>query len=402
MTLEQRNMTLKQDFHLAHSLHKDLDFNDCFNIDVEDVVQSLSRHSDDLSRSNAEEFADKLDQFEKLESLSSDSNRNENITYADLYLYPVRNNSWRRGNDEVRSCKDFSVSEMLQFPHVSNTQSQNKFLFDSFYCYSNLHHWYHYPTMTKSYAQGCSPTDARYQHSTVSMFQCLDEPKAASPSLSLATAQVKTSKNDVSIEASGIKKQDVTMKVTSLKQENHEKPCYGHIYYDFSLISEAMILNSKSITGDSIQSILQNDAMNTDAVKLSITKDPNRRQRITFPDKLLEMLSCKNCSELIGWKPHGRAFYIIDVKTFKSEGCNRFFKIQKYRSFERQLNFWDFRRITSGPDKGAYYHPLFLRGKPSLISFMSYVKIRSGNRRKSNPTSEPNFYALAEQRPLPK
>jgi hypothetical protein len=33
-----------------------------------------------------------------------------------------------------------------------------------------------------------------------------------------------------------------------------------------------------------------------------------------------------------------------------------FFEYSNYHSFNRLVNAWSFRRISSGPDRGSYYH----------------------------------------------
>lgn len=43
---------------------------------------------------------------------------------------------------------------------------------------------------------------------------------------------------------------------------------------------------------------------------------------------------------------------------------------------QRQLNLYDFQRITEGPDKGAYYHELFVQGRPILSTMMKRNKIK--------------------------
>ena len=56
---------------------------------------------------------------------------------------------------------------------------------------------------------------------------------------------------------------------------------------------------------------------------------------------------------------------------------------------------YGFLRITQGPDKGGYYHELFLRGKHYLVKEISRIQIKgTGVRSKSNPDQEPDFYTM--------
>lgn len=60
-----------------------------------------------------------------------------------------------------------------------------------------------------------------------------------------------------------------------------------------------------------------------------------------------------------------------------------------------QLNLYGFRRITTGRDKGGYYHELFMRGRALLALKMQRTKIKgTGARKPSQPKSEPNFYSM--------
>lgn len=91
--------------------------------------------------------------------------------------------------------------------------------------------------------------------------------------------------------------------------------------------------------------------------------------------------------------PHGRAFVVKQPKLLAAQILPRFFKQTKYLSFTRQLNLWGFRRITRGMDAGAYYHPLFLPGRPHLTMRMKRIKIKgTGVRLSPDPSKEPNFY----------
>lgn len=44
-----------------------------------------------------------------------------------------------------------------------------------------------------------------------------------------------------------------------------------------------------------------------------------------------------------------------------------------------QLNLYDFQRIAEGPEKGAYWHELFLRDQPMLSTNMKRNKVRNQN-----------------------
>lgn len=54
----------------------------------------------------------------------------------------------------------------------------------------------------------------------------------------------------------------------------------------------------------------------------------------------------------------------------------KYFKMGSFASFQRQLNLYDFVRISEGPDRGAYCHELFIRGKPLLSTTMRRTKIK--------------------------
>jgi HSF-type DNA-binding len=47
-----------------------------------------------------------------------------------------------------------------------------------------------------------------------------------------------------------------------------------------------------------------------------------------------------------------------------------------YASFQRQLNLYGFKSMSQGPDKGGYYHELFLRGRPDLAARITRQKFK--------------------------
>lgn len=64
-----------------------------------------------------------------------------------------------------------------------------------------------------------------------------------------------------------------------------------------------------------------------------------------------------------------------------------------YHSFNRLVNAWSFRRMSSGPDRGSYYHELFLRGRPNLHRMMRRLP-KSQKKAPMSKQDEPDFYSM--------
>jgi hypothetical protein len=95
---------------------------------------------------------------------------------------------------------------------------------------------------------------------------------------------------------------------------------------------------------------------------------------VLFPWKLHEMLQNSlndNKESVVSWLPEGRAFKVHNVPVFVHDILPQYFKQTKYKSFQRQLNLWGFERLTSGPIKGAYFHPSFLRDHPDWCKHLT-------------------------------
>jgi hypothetical protein len=92
-------------------------------------------------------------------------------------------------------------------------------------------------------------------------------------------------------------------------------------------------------------------------------------QQIPFPIKLhvmLEDMARGGSQNIVSWQPHGKAFRVHQPEVFAGTIIPRYFKLTKYKSFQRQLNLYGFHRIRKGLDKGAYCHTLFIRNKKSM------------------------------------
>ncbi|KAL7535186.1 hypothetical protein ACHAXR_009009 [Thalassiosira sp. AJA248-18] len=161
-----------------------------------------------------------------------------------------------------------------------------------------------------------------------------------------------------------------------------------HTYTDYANVDEDDLRMMKGTAGGS----------GSDAAKATPTKWLGRSCHggssvMPFPGKLLEVLDRGDLTSIVDWMPHGRAFIVKQPKVFTTHVLPRFFKQTKFLSFTRQLNLWGFKRITRGLDAGAYYHELFLPGRPNLVLRMKRQKIKgTGIRPIPNPEREPNFY----------
>lgn len=143
---------------------------------------------------------------------------------------------------------------------------------------------------------------------------------------------------------------------------------------------------------------------NTEPASNSLPRKKTGGVSQPFPEKLMALLDQETSDhpDVISWLPHGRAFLVRKPKAFSSEIMPNYFRQSKLTSFQRQLNLYGFRRITQGSDGGAYYHELFLRGRPNLCSQMTRQKVKgTGHKQPTDVASEPNFYAMPSVLPLP-
>jgi hypothetical protein len=111
---------------------------------------------------------------------------------------------------------------------------------------------------------------------------------------------------------------------------------------------------------------------NLNLSKIKNYKRPSKttRQRVpSFPVKLYRMLEevqRQGNENMVSWHPDGRSFRVHNPKKFVEAVLPMHFKQTKYKSFQRQLNFYGFQRVPSGPLEGSYGHPNFVRGNEEL------------------------------------
>jgi HSF-type DNA-binding len=140
-----------------------------------------------------------------------------------------------------------------------------------------------------------------------------------------------------------------------------------------------------------------------------ISVTPKKRPRLGhamtqnyFPFKLHSLLTLAEkfgCQNLLCWAPHGRCFVINDKDLF-CESVLPLFRHSEFASFRAQLKAYGFQRTNqAGPDRGAYFHPCFLRGRAELCATITRRPknlngtIR-GRPKGSQAYSEPEFYRM--------
>lgn len=112
--------------------------------------------------------------------------------------------------------------------------------------------------------------------------------------------------------------------------------------------------------------------------------------KLPFVWKLYEMLEDvgpQGKDHIVSWTDNGNAFKVHKLKEFVTDVIPFYFKQSKYKSFQRQLNFYQFIRSSSGPNTGAYSHPKFVRGQKSLCLQMSPKNKKSKKRKEVIPSS---------------
>jgi hypothetical protein len=103
------------------------------------------------------------------------------------------------------------------------------------------------------------------------------------------------------------------------------------------------------------------------------TAEMSAKERLNeaFPKKLYRIIddAKKNGhDDIISFFPHGRAFAIHRPKEFVEEIMPKYMSTSRMTSFQRQLNLYNFKRITEGKDRGGYYHEYFLQGRKGLLT----------------------------------
>jgi len=150
--------------------------------------------------------------------------------------------------------------------------------------------------------------------------------------------------------------------------------------------------------------------MSLPAINTGRSKRTFLSKTLKFPVLLYRMLmDAERMSEhadAMSFLPHGRAFKIHNKKIFEEVVMPKYFPNNNWKSFRRQINLYDFIRISDDRlDDGAYYHKCLLKGRPDLLSSIVRKKIKGGANENATANSSaraPNFYLMKPVSPPPK
>jgi hypothetical protein len=160
-------------------------------------------------------------------------------------------------------------------------------------------------------------------------------------------------------------------------------------------LSQQQYHDYANVIEEDLKEVVDRKPYSSNSPAKKVRRGPRGGVTTPFPSKLHQLLEDERYPEIISWQSHGRCFTLRKPHDFLAKVMTKYFKQTKLTSFQRQLNLYAFRRISSGPDKGAYYHELFLRGKPALCSHMVRMRVKGTKIKSAScPETEPNFYDM--------
>jgi hypothetical protein len=194
---------------------------------------------------------------------------------------------------------------------------------------------------------------------------------------------------------SSMTSEDTLMSTTCCDSDDAKKRIVTHNYHDHSQDSpnQLDIHHISSIATEDDGDCHESYSSSSDVVPSSKRRGPRGGVAQPFPEKLFLMLETVDRDDVVSWQPHGRCFIVHKPKEFVSEIMPIYFRQSKLTSFQRQLNLYGFCRLTSGKDRGGYYHELFLRYRPFLCKRMMRTRIKgTGIKAASSPQTEVSEY----------
>ena len=101
-----------------------------------------------------------------------------------------------------------------------------------------------------------------------------------------------------------------------------------------------------------------------------------------FPSifRMLHEAEKNDQTDIISFNVHGKSFAVHKPKEFILDIMPKYFAAtSKMNTFVKQLNLYCFKRISSGPEKGSYYHEQFVKGNRHLCKQMKRKRVNSSS-----------------------
>mmetsp|Transcript_13007 Transcript_13007/g.26461 ORF Transcript_13007/g.26461 Transcript_13007/m.26461 type:complete len:651 (+) Transcript_13007:80-2032(+) len=162
---------------------------------------------------------------------------------------------------------------------------------------------------------------------------------------------------------------------------------------NFSARGNDMNISNQMMTGTNTNTTMASPI--SEAPLVIPPKKTKNKLKQTFAQKLMHILSIKECQNAIRWMPDGTSFCIVDSKELVDKVLPAYFKEAKYTSFTRKLNRWGFKHFTVPTKEGksetsVYTHPKFQRDCPELCESMD-----GGHRRRSSASRASGISTLS-------
>lgn len=114
-------------------------------------------------------------------------------------------------------------------------------------------------------------------------------------------------------------------------------------------------------------------------------RNDNGFAALSFPCKLYAMLEdaeSRGFDNVINWQSGGKSFKVYQPEYFANHVMQDYFAQTKFKSFQRQLNIYGWKKVHHGVNKGGYVHRFFVRGQPDLCH---KIARRSNSKDMNNP-----------------
>jgi len=86
----------------------------------------------------------------------------------------------------------------------------------------------------------------------------------------------------------------------------------------------------------------------------------------SFVHKLFELVE-QEPDEIVGFIGDGSSFEVKDPRRLEAEVLPKYFRHSRFQSLVRQLNFYNFKKVSKERHMWVYHHELFHRDKPALL-----------------------------------